>query len=130
MPRKKRGPTKERADRMAKALKLREAGLTLDQIAKQLGKSTSQIDRDLRDALRLTIQEPADSLRIVEARRLDALQRALWARAMRGETAAIDRILRIQERRARLLNLDTQGGTSDIRETESMLEQLLNQDTQ
>jgi len=42
----------------------------------------------------------------LEALRLDQMQAALWQRATDGEVRAIDRILRIMERRARLLGLD------------------------
>lgn len=83
---------------MAKALQLREAGLTYEQIASQLGVSYAQAYKDVNEALENTYREPADSLREVESRRLDALQRALWPKAMQGQLGAIDRLIRIQER--------------------------------
>jgi hypothetical protein len=46
-------------------------------------------------------------LRVLEAGRLDQLQLAIWKSALAGHLGAIDRVLRIMERRARLFGLDT-----------------------
>ncbi len=125
-------PGKKRAERMAKALKLREAGSTYEQIGNILNISLTQAHRDVTDALHLTIQEPADQLRETEARRLDTLMRSLWRKATDTDSpqqlGAIDRIIRIQERRAKLLGLDTQGGDIGTQEVSNMLTQLLGQD--
>lgn len=125
-------PGKKRAERMAKALKLREAGSTYEQIGNILNISLTQAYRDVTDALHLTIQEPADQLRETEARRLDALMRSLWRKATNTDSpqqlGAVDRIIRIQERRAKLLGLDTQGGEGGTAEVASMLTRLLGQD--
>jgi hypothetical protein len=51
-------------------------------------------------------REQAQELRALEALRLDQMQAALWQQATDGDVRAIDRILRIMERRARLLGLD------------------------
>ena len=48
----------------------------------------------------------ADEFRALEQVRLDALQFALWARAEQGDLVAVDCVLKIMERRARLLGLD------------------------
>lgn len=125
MAKRPKGPTKQRAERMAKALRLREAGLTYEQIGNKLGISTSQVERDLKDALKLTIQEPADSLRKLEALRLDALQRAIWQQALRGNLQAVNQALKIQERRAKLLNLDSTGGDIVDDELTTLLDTLL-----
>jgi hypothetical protein len=53
-----------------------------------------------------TIGNPAKELRDLEAARLDRLQEQPWLQAVQGNLAAIDRCLRIMERRAKLLGLD------------------------
>jgi len=42
----------------------------------------------------------------LELERLDAMQAAIWDDAMNGHLGAIDRVLKIMERRAKLLGLD------------------------
>jgi hypothetical protein len=69
------------------------------------------VSQDLRrslDAYRGEAAHDADELREIEANRLDRLFVVAWRRAMAkdGDLAAIDRALRIMERRARLLGLD------------------------
>ena len=100
-------PTAEAIDLQLQALELRRAGLTYDVIAERLGFSNrGSAYREVKNALKRTLQEPADELRTLEVDRLDRLQTALWANAMRGDNHSVDRILRIAERRARLLGLD------------------------
>ena len=53
------------------------------------------------------MQQPADELREAELDRVDRLQLALWPKAMKGDNASINTIIRLMERRARLLGLDT-----------------------
>lgn len=57
-------------------------------------------------ALRATLQEPADELRSLELERLDRLLLGVWSQAAKGNQGAVDRALKIMERRARLLGLD------------------------
>lgn len=57
-------------------------------------------------ALRKTLREPADEVRLLELERLDALTYALWPEAMQRNLGAIDRLLRVMERRDTLLGLD------------------------
>lgn len=51
-------------------------------------------------------REDTGDLRILEGERLSAMQDALWKRCMRGDEWAIDRVLKIMDRRAKLLGLD------------------------
>lgn len=60
----------------------------------------------LEDAVLHGHEAPGEALAL-ELQRLDALQAALWNEAASGNVAAVDRVLRIMERRARLLNLDS-----------------------
>ena len=60
------------------------------------------------------VSESADELRTLEACRLNELLNALWVRAIGGDEKAIDRVLRIMERRARLLGLDAPTRTEAV----------------
>lgn len=94
-------------DNQRKALELRKAGVSYQRIAESLGyKDASGAWRAVKAALKKTLQEPSDDLRRLEVERLDAALSAVWASVMKGQYGAVDRFLRIQERRARLLGLD------------------------
>jgi hypothetical protein len=98
----------EVAARRREALRLRLGGASLVQIGERLGISESRACRVVNDALRQTVQEPADQIRQLEAARLDQLQVAMWPKAMQGSGWAVDRCLGIMKRRAELLALDAQ----------------------
>jgi len=91
------------------ALELRKAGATYHQIADRMGISVSgahaAVTRALK-ALREETSEEAQSVRQLEIDRLDAMLLGCWEKARRGDAAAIDRVLRIQERRSKYLGLD------------------------
>jgi hypothetical protein len=94
-------------ERKLQALELRKAGATFQQIADQLGyRSASGAFNAVKAALKATLREPADELRELELTRLDAMLLPLWRRVQSGDEKAVDRVLRIMERRARLLGLD------------------------
>jgi hypothetical protein len=94
-------------DRKLQALELRKAGATFQAIADKLGyRGPSGAHKAVVSALRATLREPAEELRELELMRLDAMLLGLWRRAQAGEEKAVDRVLRIAERRARLLGLD------------------------
>jgi len=94
-------------DRQMQALELRKAGVSYSDIAKNLGyKSASGAFAAVRSALKKTLREPADELRTLELERLDALWFTYYPMAKRGDRQAMDRCIRIMERRARLLGLD------------------------
>lgn len=95
------------AEKVRKAIELRKAGATYDKIAEALGyENRSGAYKIVVGALRDLVQEPAQELRTLELERLDAMTLAIWARAQKGELAAVDRLLKIGERRAKLLGLD------------------------
>jgi len=102
----------EAAERQRQALELRKTGQTYDAIAQALGyRNPSCAYRAIERALKKTLQQPADSVRQLEIARLDAMLHALWGRALGSKTRPpnpliVDRILRLMERRARLLGLD------------------------
>ncbi len=94
-------------DRKRQALELRRAGFGFVAIAEKLGyRSVSGAYGAVMRGLKETLREPADDLRKMELERLDRAQVAIWQAVQRGNTAAIDRLIRIMERRAKLLGLD------------------------
>ncbi|SRR6266511_1782544 len=116
------------AQRAAEAVRMRKDGRQYDEIGRRFGVSTQRAHQIVTKALDATVQEPADELRSLELARLDQM----WVEALKvlrrrhvvvshGEIVrddgrpleddapvlhAIDRLLKIQERRARLLGLD------------------------
>lgn len=92
----------------AEVLQLRKAGLTFEQIAacsKKI-KTRSAAWKACERALVKLIQEPAEDLRKIELARLDEVMMSIWPLCLMKNLAAIDRFLKIQERRSRLLGLD------------------------
>lgn len=98
-------------ERGLQALELRKAGVGFPQIAKQLGyRHASGAYEAVRAALKRTEQEPADEVRRLAVERLDRLLFAVWKRAIDPhdplQLEYLDRVLRIETRRAKLLGLD------------------------
>lgn len=86
------------------------AGATYDEAAEQAGyASRSGAYKALWRALGDRETQAVDEHRAIELARLDALQAALWERAMTGDVKAAGMVLRIIEQRSRLLGLDKQG---------------------
>ena len=101
-------PEPELVDKEIKVLELRRAGLTWQRIAEETGYATHVgAYAAYKRAIKRTQQQPADELREQELDRIDRLQLALWPKAMKGDNASINTIVRLMERRARLLGLDT-----------------------
>ena len=95
----------EAVEKQRKAMEMRLAGKSYETIASELEyASKSGAYKAVMSAIKKTLQEPADELRKVEAERLDAMLAVLWDK--KDKPLYVDRILRIMERRARLLGLD------------------------
>lgn len=117
------------AERDADAARLRAEGKTYDHIANALGyHDRSAARKGVQRALLAVVQEAGDELRVLEVERLNRLVDTAWQVMERvhyahsqgrvvmldgapllddGPTlAAMDRILKIMERRAKLLGLD------------------------
>lgn len=95
--------------RQQRAVELRRAGYSYREIGKAIGIGTTSAHRLVTRAVvetRKAIAEDVNEMRALELSRLDALLGGLWADARRGHLGAIDRVLRIMERRAKLLGLD------------------------
>jgi DNA-binding CsgD family transcriptional regulator len=104
-----KGTTEKAAARRLQAIELRKAGATYRQIGERLSVSEAQAYNDVqRELARLATQtqDAAAALRVLESERLDALMLALWQQAKQGNQGAIDRVLKVMERRARLVGLD------------------------
>jgi hypothetical protein len=119
----------EAARRRAKVAQMRLAGASFEEIGQQLGISDTRAHQLWTDALERTIREPAERHRALELQRLDQLQLAA-VRVLRAShvviqggkvvadrqgrpytdhgpvLAAVNTLLRVAERRARLLSLD------------------------
>lgn len=95
--------------REREALELRKAGATYQQIADKIGLTVEgsrlAVKRSLA-SLTAIAGEAAEEVRSIELERLDVMLLGIWDKARRGDVQAIDRVLRIQERRARFLSLD------------------------
>lgn len=122
--------TADQAERDAEACRLRADGLTYQQIADRLGISRGSAHEAVQRAIADIVREPAEEVRQLELLRLDqmhvAAREVLEARHFvvdRGQVVlwegeplvddgpklqAIDRLLKIQARRAALLGLDAE----------------------
>lgn len=97
-------------EKAQRALQLRIQGWQFDAIAKEVGYSDrssayNAVNRILKERA-AQCAEDADELRAVELERLDTMLKALWPAVEAGEPASIDKAIKIQERRAKLLGLD------------------------
>ncbi len=98
------------AEKKLKAFELRKAGWSYRQIATDLGvkpqKVRDWIDEELRfyrDQCQESVQELVD----IEAARCDELVKSLWEKAIdRSDVRAVETILKVMERKAKLLGLD------------------------
>lgn len=97
----------ERAKRRSNALELRGAKVTFEDIAERLGYSSAQhAHRDVMKGITDLVEAPAKDIVAEELASLDRVQQTLWPLVRRGDLAAVDRLLKVMERRARYLGLD------------------------
>ena len=97
------------AERRVESLRLRKNGLSYPAIGAELQVSGRTARRDVQKYLEIiakTCTEEAEEVRCIELQRLDGLWKVAHDKALKGDLPAIDRCLRIQERRAKLLGLD------------------------
>ena len=94
-------------ERQAKALELRKAGMTYQQIADALGYgSHSAAQKAIQSGLKAIIREPAEDLRTLELERLDKMLASHWPAVLKGHVRSTEVAIRIMERRAALIGLD------------------------
>ncbi|KOG84471.1 hypothetical protein ACZ90_25050 [Streptomyces albus subsp. albus] len=138
------------AERDAEAARLRSLGWSYPRIAAELGwKTRADAHNAVKRVLKETVREAGDDVRTLELERLDRLEAAANEVLEREHVtvsngrvvvlhetplpddgpvlAAIDRLLKIQERRARLLGLDapTKQAITITPERAAALEQLV-----
>lgn len=91
-----------------RAIDLRQAGMTYAEIGEALGVTEKAAYEYVQRVLALTAQnrENADEVRELELGRLDKMQSRLWNRVLAGDHNADYLILKIMDRRARMLGLD------------------------
>ncbi len=98
------------AARRVRAVELKAAGLTYDQIAAELGYANrGTVYRLVSDALKAQTVEAVDQLRSLEVERLDRLQFGVWQKAMAGDVPSGMLAIRVIMARCRLLGLDGPG---------------------
>ena len=98
-----------KAERVARAFDLRKRGKTYRQIGEMLGYSHEQARQDIQSVLATLVAETKDSAQEVlalELARLDDIQVNVYLEALQGNERAIGTVLKIMERRAKLLGLD------------------------
>jgi hypothetical protein len=104
-----------------KALEMRRMGMGYAEIARQLDCSLSTAHGYIKVAMadaKAQIDADAGEMKAEEISRLDGMLRGLWPDARKGNHGAVDRVLKIMERRAKLLGLDApvkmaHGGDAD-----------------
>jgi len=87
------------------ALSLRASGATFRQIAAALGVSEPTAWRLVRQESESFIRESAAEVLELELTRLDRMLMGIWPAAINGDLQAIDRALKIEDMRAKLLGL-------------------------
>lgn len=112
----------EADDRRARALELHLAGATYEAIAQQVGYAhRGSAHKAVQEALdHLGKYGPHEAVE-TELARLDAMLTGLWPKARRGDVQAIDRVLKIGERRYALLATSNR---ADIEEKGTALDEL------
>jgi hypothetical protein len=98
-----------RAKLRAKAMSLRVAGRTMVQIAKALDVSIPTVNKLLGESLQefqAEEKEACQKLRATTCARLDVMVGKLWPLVQQGDSSAILAVVKIEERRAKLLGLD------------------------
>jgi hypothetical protein len=99
-------PKPEVIAREQEVVKLRRGGLTWDLIGERVGLTPSGAYNAYERALRRVILEDVNAIRQIETERLDLAQSAIWGKVLQGDNVSIGNLLRIMERRAKLLGLD------------------------
>jgi hypothetical protein len=103
-------PRRLKAEALSKeALSLRLRGKTFPEIARLLVCSSSTAHDAVQRGLmhfRSDLQRDADELRAAMLGRIDTAMDALWPRIEKGDEKAIDRMIKLDERRAELLGLN------------------------
>ena len=94
-------------EKEVKVVNMRRLGFTFEAIAKEVGYvNAGGAYKAFQRGMREIIVEDVEEIRLVELDRLDIAQRAIMPAVMKGRIPAINTMLKLSERRARLLGLD------------------------
>ena len=103
----KRAPKPEVIDKERQVLELRRTGAGWEAIAEVVGFSNaSGAYKAYQGAIARVLVQPAEELRTQELDRLDRLQRAYWKDALEGNVRAADFILRVIDKRCKILGIE------------------------
>lgn len=122
---------KEAQERRAQALNLKLAGATNEQIVEAgVYANRGTVSRELKKALAdITHDVPADVLKL-ELTRLDTALMGIWGAVRGGDVFAIDRMIKIMDRRARYLGLDQPQEADNVAEVREAMVGFLTSVTQ
>lgn len=95
-----------RMQRRERAIRLRLAGATYEQIAQQLGVSPDTVARDITAGLRDTLRDGAEQMLAEQKAMTGALKERLFAAGMQGDQDAIDRLIKLMRHEAQLFGLN------------------------
>lgn len=101
-----KAPTPELIDKEVQIVELRKEGYVWREIATLVGMSTAGVYKAYNRAMVRTLRPATEELREMELERLDALQLTYWQPAVQGNLRAADFILKVIDKRAKLLGLD------------------------
>jgi hypothetical protein len=96
----------EMRQRESEIVELRTEGFVWREIAQRVNMSTAGVAKAYDRALTRIIAPSIERHRTTELDRLDILQRVYWQPAINGNLRAADFVLRVIEKRAKLLGLD------------------------
>jgi uncharacterized protein (DUF1501 family) len=102
---------RERENELAKkALEMRREGKTMSQVATELKltveDASNKVSNALKQAAALIDEGAKQEIMALEMDRYDLMQQNLWALALAGDIKAVETILKISDRRLRILGLD------------------------
>jgi len=102
-----KAPSPEVLDKEVQVVSLRRQGLTWDQISDRVGYSSPSSSRDayLR-ASRRVMRDDLEDIRNLELDRLDVAMSGIWIGVQNGDPQSVLLMLKIMDRRAKLLALD------------------------
>ena len=102
-----RAPSPEVLDKERAVVALRRQGYTWDEIAAQVGyRHASGAAQAYERACARIIADDVLAIRHLENDRLDHMLSAIWEGAVSGDIKAVEAVLKIMTRRAKLLGLD------------------------
>lgn len=102
-----RKPRAKIFEQRKKAMQLAIAGVDYQTVAEQCGYATKQAAwKAVKDMMRQNVQPVAEQYRWMQVIRLDKMLAAIWSSVLNGNLQAIDRALKLEERRSQLLGLD------------------------